>query len=873
MDIPLLKTKLNMPVPRVSIVHRPRLIEQLNSDLKAGEGFARRLTLISAPAGYGKTSLVVEWLGDRPEQILWLSLDEEDNDPARFMAYLIAAFQQVNPDIGLHTLQMLQSPQPPQAESLATMLINDLSATPTPLILALDDYHFIQNPMLHQLVGFLLEHQPAQVHQVVLTREDPLLPIARLLSRGQAREVRQKDLRFTQAESAQFLSQAMGLKLAPEDLNALQRRTEGWAVGLQFAGLSLQGKSDLHQFVMDFAGSNRYILDYLFEEVFSLQDSPVQEFLISTSILTRLTADLCDTMLNHKHSQDFLEDLEKGNLFIVPLDQSREWYRYHRLFRDLLNHRLLKIAPGEVAALHLRACQWYEAHDLQADAVHHALAAQEWDRASDLVMSVSGLMMKRGEIFTLMDWFTQFPDEVKRNDPALCMEFVWTLILVGQNEQAENLLVHIKEITADNPEFHGSMYAALAYLARTKGDISGTIEMSERALELIPANDKSTRGILAVNLGIAYWHTGQMDLASKALIEAQKAAQETGNLYAEITAIVFLARVKAVGGNLHQAAGMLARAIDKGKNVPIVGLAHLDLGYLHYEWNDLKACRKHLLQGQQINQSGGNIEYQVRGYMLQARLEIAQGNSRAIAESLENLQDLGGSAEIPKSTRNRINCFQIEMALRQGDLPGAQQLAVQLDEDLDAHTFYRFIGLNEERLLIAEGEKAQAMHQLRAKRDSADQAGWKYGGIAIRVLEAIAAEDKETRLSVLIEALELAGEEEYLRTFADHGSILASDLMEVAQRGVNPAYVGRILEAIRREAGENKHSGEVVEPLSEREVEVLRLVAAGLSNREIAEKLYLSPGTIKTHVHNICGKLGANNRTQAVGRARDHGLI
>jgi LuxR family maltose regulon positive regulatory protein len=873
MDIPLLKTKLNMPVPRESIVHRPRLFDKLNSDLKTGDGFARRLTLISAPAGYGKTSLAVEWLGNREEEVLWLSLDEEDNDQAHFLAYLVAAFQQADPEIGVRTLQMLQSPQPPQAETLVTVLINDLSATHTPLILTLDDYHFIQNPMVHEIVGFLLENQPSQFHQVVLTREDPLLPVARLLSRGQASEIRQQDLRFTLAESTRFLNRSMGLNLTPEDLDALQRRTEGWVAGLQFAGLSMQGRSDLHQFVKNFAGSNRYILDYLFEEVFSLQGPEVQEFLINTSILTRLTADLCNAVVDRRDSQDLLESLEKANMFIVPLGLSREWYRYHGLFRDLLRHRLQKVEVGEVSAIHLRASQWYESRDLPADAVQHALAAQEWARASQLVLSVSELMMKRGEIVTLLDWFGQFPDEVIRSDLGLCIDYIWTLILAGQNEFAESLLVHVEALTADMPEYHFSIYSARAYLARTKGNISETIEMSERALELIPVDDKSTRGILAINLGIAYWHKGQMDQASQALIEAQKAAQETGNVYAQMTAIVFLARVQAVGGNLRQAAGMLEGALDKGGNAPIIGLAHLDLGYLHYEWNDLKACREHLLQGQKINQSAENIEYLVRGYMLETRLMIAQGNLRAAAKSLENLQEMIGAGELPKSTRSRIISFQIEMALRLGDLPGAQQSVTHLNEDLDAHPFYRFFGLTEERLLIAAGEKERSARQLRAKRDTAEQAGWKYGGIAIRILEAIAAEDEETRLSVLIDALEQSGEGGYLRAFADHGPILVDGLMEAARRGVNPEYVGQILAVIRQETEQKVASEEVMEPLSEREVEVLRLVAAGLSNREIADKLYLSPGTIKTHVHNICGKLGANNRTQAVGRARDLGLI
>jgi LuxR family maltose regulon positive regulatory protein len=396
--------------------------------------------------------------------------------------------------------------------------------------------------------------------------------------------------------------------------------------------------------------------------------------------------------------------------------------------------------------------------------------------------------------------------------------------------------------------------------------------MSERALDFVSENDTSTRGILAVNLGIAYWHAGQMDPAAQNLVEAQMAAQETGNISAMLAAVVFLARVHAVRGNLHQAARMLEQAIEKGKKAPIVGLAHLDLGYLHYELNDLNTCRDHLQQGQMINEASGNIEYQVRGYMLQARLKLAERNTNAIAESLAKIQELEQAGEVPGPTQNRIVAFQIEMALKQDDLTGAQQLAAQLDEDVEAHPFYRFIGLNKARLLIAEGEPGVA-GQVRAMKKTADEAGWRYGGIAARIMESIAAEDQEAGLLVLIEAVKQAQGEGYLRAFADHGRILEPNLVEAAQRGIHPEYIGRILAVIHQEAEQEAASEEIVEPLSEREIEVLCLVAAGLSNREIAEKLYLSPGTIKTHVHNICGKLGASNRTQAVGVARDLRLI
>jgi LuxR family maltose regulon positive regulatory protein len=873
MDNLLLKTKLNLPVSREKVIVRQRLLDQLNDGLLGTDGFARRLTLISAPAGYGKTTVAVEWMLSLGLQMLWLTLDEEDNDPVRFTGYLVAAFQQVDEDIGTRSLEMLQSPQLPQAEVLITPLINDLAARPSPLIFALDDYHFIQNSIIHQMVGFLLEHQPPHLHQVILTREDPLLPISRLLSRGQACEVRQDDLRFSSGETAVFLNRTMGLKLRREDIAALQRRTEGWIAGLQLAGLSLQGLPDLHGFVRSFAGSNRYILDYLFEEVYSRQTPEVQEFLVSTSILTRLTGGLCDSVVQRSDSFDLLESLERLNLFIVPLDQSREWYRYHRLFRDLLLHRLSIREGTSEKSLHLRACEWYQAHGFHSNAVQHALAASDWKRARELVIELSEDMLKRGEIVTLLTWFKRFPDAFVRASPQLCLTYIWTLILTGRNELAESLLANVESLVQDEPQFLGDIASVQAYLARTRGDVVGTIEYSQRALELIPETNQTARGIVAVNLGIAYWHTGQMEEATQALMESQIAAQETGNFYVQLASLIFLGRVKAVQGELHQAAKMFQRAIQRGKTAPLVALAHNDLGALHYEWNNLSAAREHLLQGQEINQNSGNIEFQVADYMLLARLESALGNNNAARGALEMLQELEQTGQIPAPNRNRSLAIQVETNLRLGDLLAAQQLAGLLTMDVDAHPFYRFVGLIQERLLIAQELKQEAARRLIPKSEAADRAGWVYGSIAVRILQALAAEDQESGIRFLSEAVKRSHQESFLRIFADYGQVLAPMLTEAARRGIKPEYIGRILSTIREETGRDDSASAIVEQLSDRELEVLRLVAAGLSNREIASKLYLSPGTVKTHVHNICCKLGVTNRTQAVVRAKNMNLI
>jgi LuxR family maltose regulon positive regulatory protein len=866
----LLQTKLNIPVMRGNVVPRQRLIEQLNEELFGQIGFARRLTLISAPAGYGKTTAATEWLAGLEPKILWITLDEEDNDPVRFMSYLVAAFQQADASLGIRSLEMLQSPQPPQIEAFVTLLINDLSGKSQPLILVLDDYHFIQNPMIHKLVSYLLEHQPAHLHQVILTREDPLLPVARLLSRGQARELRQDDLRFTAPETADFLKHIVGLQLSREDVDVLQRRTEGWVAGLQLAAVSIQGHRDAHDFVTYFAGSNRYILDYLFEEVFTQQPVEVQEFLMRTSILNQLTGDLCDHIVERGESRSMLESLERSNLFILPLDPAREWYRYHRLFRDLLRLRLRIHQEGDETQLHMRACDWYQAHGFQSDAVHHALAAAEWKRAGELVLELNDSMMKSGEIVTLLGWFNQIPDSFMEGNPDLAIEYIWTLILTNQNELARTWLEQVENATHDDPQFLASITSAWAYLARVEGDVPRTIEYSQRALELVPDENKSHRSILAVNLGIAYWHSGRMEEALQALGEAQNTAQDSENYYALLAALIFLGRVEAVRGNLRKAAEMFQLAINKGISAPLTGLAHLDLGVVQYEWDDLGSCRDSILKGQEIIETSRNIEFQVAVYLLMVRLERALGNTESVRETLIKLQELEKLPDVSPPTCTRSKASRAEIAILNRDLPAAQELGEQIEKDVDAHPYYRFFGLLRERILIAEGEKEEASLSLIQKADQANQAGWVYGWVAVQILRALAAESQESGLLLIREVLERSKKEGFIRVYADQGQAIKPLLIEAAQRGVYPEYIGRILAAMRVKP--ETPTG-IVEQLSEREIEVLRLVSAGLTNREIAEQLYLSPGTIKTHVHNICGKLGVANRTQAVMRARDLKLI
>lgn len=888
MTDPLLRTKLCMPPVRSELVRRDRLLDRLGAGLWRGDGFQRKLTLVSAQAGYGKTTLVAEWLssltpyppppmlgeGGRGVGAAWLSLDEADNDPTRFLAYLIAAVQQVWPGFGESVGALLRSPQPPPAEIILTALVNELAAAPSPFILALDDYYVIHTLLIHHQLTFLLEHQPSQMHLVLMTREDPLLPIPRLRARGQVLEIRQEDLCFTVQEAADFLGRVMGIDLSLEDVAALERRTEGWIAGLQLAALSMQGIGDLKGFVQAFTGSNRYVLDYLIEEVFKRQSAEVQDFLLKTAILDRLSAPLCDAVAGRSGSQEILERLEQANLFIVPLDQTRTWYRYHHLFSELLHLRLRASAEHDEIALHERASQWFGAEGYLAEAIQHALAARDWMRAAGLIQSASGDMLKRGEVATLVGWYRRIPEDVLLSDPRLCFDYCWPLLLVGQFEAASPLLDRVEQAVQGKPVFLGQVAAAQAYLARAQGDHPRMVEMSERALALLPKSEVISRGLVAVNLGLAYWHMGKMREAEGALAEALEAGQATGNHYAVLTAIIFQGRVFAVRGHLRQAAEIFKKAIEQGGQIPINCLAHLDLSALHYEWNDLEESQRHLDQAMVLCERSGNDEFQIANLMMQIRLCLAQGNLAGARQALEKILERVRSGKVPASTAARVVTARMQVALGQGDLAAAGQMESQLPNNFDTHPFYRFLGMAKAQLWIAQGRKEAARAHLAVLYAKAEGGGWKYGMVAVRVLQSLAAERRDEAVQFLGEALEMAQPENLIRTFADAGNELVPHLQEAARRGIKPDYVGRIL-SVMGEKPKITVAGQslLVEPLSGRELEVLRLVTAGLSNREIAAKLVISPGTAKTHIHNICGKLGVRNRTEAAIQAKELDLV
>jgi LuxR family maltose regulon positive regulatory protein len=642
--------------------------------------------------------------------------------------------------------------------------VNDVAATPQPFVLVLDDYHLIHTLPIHQQLTFLLAHQPHQMHLVIVSREDPPLPLSRLRARGHTVEIRQDDLRFTEQETVDFLRQAMRLELSSADANALHRRTEGWIAGLQLVALSLRGSDDVHRSVQSFTGSHRYVLDYLIEEVFQQQSADVQDFLLKTSILDRFTAPLCDGVATREDSHELLLALEQANLFIVPLDESRQWYRYHRLFAELLRHRLEIETPDDIAHLHRRACQWYADHGFTADAIRHALAASDWERASDLILSTHSSLLKRGEVVTLLGWFQALPDAVVFANPQLCMEYSWPLILTEQIDAAASYLAQAERGALEHEiaPLLGGVAIAKAYIARVRGDNAQVIEISEQALSLLPPDELSGRSIVALNLGMAQWYRGRIQKAKEALLEARRAGRGSGNEYVRWTAVLFLSRIQTARRQSRQAVESYRQMIEQGGQSPIAGLAHYDLGRLSYEWNDLAAAADYLQRGLEIVRRGGSVEFEVGGCSALAFVKQAQGDSAAAQDALQRADLLLENPDVSPSTRLYNLAAQVAVALGQGDLNAASRVVERCPKLEEAGSFpdYLLLMLAQARVLLAQGQWAAAAERLEALHGMASQAGWQSVAIQACALQALATPDPDEAVAFLTEALALAGDGE-----------------------------------------------------------------------------------------------------------------
>jgi LuxR family maltose regulon positive regulatory protein len=986
-SLSLLSTKLYIPPVRPELVPRPRLIERLNAGLlgqnaSLSEGrFTRKLTLVSAPAGFGKTTLLSEWVADYREskiRVAWLSLDAGDNDPARFLAYLIAAFKTIEESVGRGALGALQSPgfaiadTSPPTDELLTTLINQINVIPDGLILVLDDYHLITAPPVHDALSFLLDHLPRNVHLVIATRVDPPLPIARLRGHGQLTELRQTDLRFTLDEIAEFLNQVMGLELSADDVATLASRTEGWITGLQMAAISMQGREDTARFIQAFTGSNRHILDYLVEEVLQRQLDSVQTFLLQTSILDRLTGPLCDATLGIGESasqrvsesasqrisksaslqaddlqicrfadlpgQEILEYLERANLFVVPLDNERRWYRYHRLFADLLRQRLHQTAPDLVPTLHRRASAWYERNGLMAAAIEHARSAGDLERAVGLIDEHVETLWGRGEKATLSRWLEALPDEMVCSWPRLCVYHAFVLFMAGQLDEAGLRLQAAERVLGSaageaappgspgrshvrsEAALQGMIAAVRAYIAFLQGDVPAIIQFSRQALQYLPDEKSMWRSAVAIVSGDAHSLSGDLVAAGEHYSEAVALSKAAGNIYFVLFASAKLAANESLLGRLHRVAEIcqqgLQRANESGSSQTArAGVLYALWGTTLCQWNDLDGALRYARKGVELCERENNVVLLGASYLSLVRVLLARKDVAGAQDAIHKLERLARESDLPTWLTSPAAAWKARMWIAQGQGsvgrrdPSRLEVAARWSQERGLNAGDDLFYLRQEeylalaRLLIAQGSQRPGGPYLE------EATGWlerllhmaEAGGLAAKVIEIMALRalalqaqgDVAQALTALERALSLAEPAGFVRLFVDEGEPMARLLRQAVSRDIAPEYVSRLLAAFDQECSRFRVSDsgpmltstpdlepetpeletQWVAPLSEREFDVLQLLATRLSSAEIAEELYISANTVRFHTKNIYGKLGVHRRSDAVDRARELGLL
>ncbi len=944
---------------------------------KLNLGLGRKLTLISAPAGFGKTTLASEWISGCGRPVAWLSLDEGDSDPARFLAYFVAALQTITPDVGDSTLALLDSPQPPPIESILALLLNEITAIPDNFVLVLDDYHMLDSEPIDHALAFLLDHLPPQMHLIITTREDPNLPLPRYRVRNQLTEVRANDLRFTSTEVAEFLNQAMGLPLAADEIMALETRTEGWVAGLQLATLALQGvlspeqtmetiEKNVGNFIRAFTGSHHFVVEYLVQEVLQQQSNAVRTFLLYTSILDKLSGPLCDAVTKsdvpnlglrkdnankdgnkggNKDGNRMLDSLERGNLFVIPLDEERQWFRYHHLFADVLRARLIEEQPEQLSRLHQRASAWYEENGLHADAVRHALAAEDFEQAANLIELSWREMDRNYQNATSLGWLKALPDELLRIRPILNTGYAWALLAEGELEAAEqrlrdaerwlNLTANAREaletvegemVVVDQAEFEklpATIASARTYMAQALGDMPAVMEYANRTLELLPEDELFERTIPATLLGLAHWTNGDLEAAYHAFADVMNSMQMAGAAPYAIGAGFLAALVKMTQGDLRQARHicqqLLQLATEIGEPMPR-GVADLYViqAELHREWGDLDAASHYLSAHTELGARAMLPGNEHLWCTAMARLKESHGDVDSAQFMLDEAERLQKPDPIPAV--RPVAAHRARLWAMQGRLTEAfnwvRQRGLSVDGELDYMHEFEYIVFA--RVLITQYQSdheevviLDAIRLLERLRQPAEASRRIRSVIEISVLQALAhqsQDDIDSALTSLERALLFAESNGFIQIFVDEGVPITKLLNRLSTNSPLPessgardgsriqAYVNQLLAAWENSHQKPKESRlagvplvpdpspstqPLAEPLtapqndalSPREMEVLQLIAQGLSNREISERLFLALSTVKGHNQIIFDKLQVQRRTEAVARGRKLGLV
>lgn len=895
----LLATKFFIPPPQANLVRRQRLLDRLDESVRDG----KRLTLISTPAGYGKTTLLGEWLQRSNYPKVWLSLDDGDNDPVKFMTYLVYALRDISQGFGESTLADTSSSRTQVSNSQLTSMVNELVEFPEHTLVILDDYHCISRQTIHDAVTYLLEHSPPQIHFIIASRADPALPIARLRGRGQVAELRQNDLRFTLDEAAEFLNKNQAVNLSEKDISALTTRTEGWAAGLQMAAASLVEQIDVSAFIQDFTGSNRFILDYLIEEVLVNQPDPIQSFLLYTSILDQLCAPLCDDLLSglielKTSSQALLEELEHKNLFIIPLDDHREWYRFHRLFSDLLRQRLMLLYPERKLLLHKRASHWYEENGYPEEAIEHAFLGEENQRAANLIEEAAESTLMQSQVTTLLSWIRRLPSKELQTRPALSTYYAWVLLWTGAPLEAID--AHMR-LTASQQSHTSQALPLKAFLEIYSGNVHDAIKLSLMALDQLPEEDQLLRGLAYFILASCHLALGETATGIEILEDTARTSQQAGNVMVAVLILCELGDETQKHGHLHQSKRLYEQALElardeHGNQLPVAGKALIGLGDLDLEWNQLASAEEQLSKGITLAEQW-SILGTLEGYLNLVMVKDAQGDHQTADDLLLRLHELAYQFDASDVDDYLVEMFAARRSIIRGDLDSAEEWikrrAVDSNlappessgsQDLLLARMWKYEQAIRARFLIAKAHFAEALNLLDQLKEVADKLDRLYLKIDLQIMRALvihAQGNQQLAADILHDTLQLAEPEGYKRVFLDHGARLVGLLENIATRTIDPqlgAYVQELLSAFTtisegRISGTRRADSTLIETLSEREMEVLRLLSSSLSSTEMAAELSISVNTLRSHLKNIYAKLDAHSRYEAIARAKEAGLL
>jgi LuxR family maltose regulon positive regulatory protein len=918
----ILETKLYIPRPQRQIVERSALTDRIDGSIKANH----RLILISAPAGFGKSTLLSQWAAQTHSHVAWYSLDEGDNDRTRFLTYLIASLQKLQPEIGLTALIMQQSPQPHPLEEVLTNLINDMLNWDNDLSIVFDDYHLITDADVHRAMEFMLDHIPPKIHFIVSSRSEPPFSLARLRVRNTFTEVNEKDLRFQGDEASAYLNKVMELNLSPEEIEILEKRTEGWIAGLQMAALSIQSQQDKSRIIHSLSGTHRFILDYLIEEVLEHQSPLIQTFMLRTSILDHLSGELCEHVLGDDfiesaetqvdealkinlnepgYGQLILESLDKQNLFILPLDDERRWYRYHRLFSELLQNQLASKHPDLIPVLHLRASDWCERNGLLNEAVRHTLSSGDHDRAAKLVGQHALTLVYFGNLSTLARWLDALPGNVKESHPWLCIAHAWALTFAGQLDQVASL-IHCAEESLDTihdpvekNRIAGIVDALRAYLLAIRGSMSLAAEFAREALKLLPSDDLKLRGFSAMLLATVLRWNGELSEAIDAYHDAIAINQSAGDYNVLVESLCDLAELQALHGELQRSIQTCKKALEVGsKQLKQTGVRLQSHGYAHIrlsdallECNDLEQARKYALEGLALVEDWGQADLLVRVYLELGRVLLASNEIEGAQAALRDAMQL--AVDLSPWYVTRVQALQATIDLRQGDhreaIAWAEETFHELPAELEFQHFEIYIAIVRAELaalrhLGKRQEPAQrALSLLKDLLELTDERGAKRYLIEALVLDSLLNHERDQTArskESLLQALRIGEAHGFIRVFLDEGSQLEQLLVDLqaSTEDLQSDYLDNLLKSFRA-AAQPGESAQVysqqglVEPLSERELEVLGYLDTHLTSTEIAEALNIAVSTVRTHIKSIYSKLDAHNRNEAVGRAQELDLL